>query len=69
MDQAYAGAGPVHEVQEGVVIHPRGHRAAAEAGGGASLGMERGPAAKAVTEPEARRADRGPGQPLPVTDG
>jgi hypothetical protein len=31
--------------------------------------MERGPAAKAVTEPEARRADRRPGQPSPVADG
>jgi hypothetical protein len=28
--------------------------------------MERGPAAKAVTEPEARRADRSPGQPSSV---
>jgi hypothetical protein len=43
---------PVHEVQEGLVIHPRGHRAAAVAGRGAALGMERGPAEKAVTEPE-----------------
>jgi Arc/MetJ-type ribon-helix-helix transcriptional regulator len=32
----------------------------------AALGVERGPAAKAVTEPEARRADRSPGQPSSV---
>jgi hypothetical protein len=25
------------------VVHPRGHRAAAEAGGGAAVGVERGP--------------------------
>ena len=31
--------------------------------------MERGPAPKAVTELEARRADRGPGQTLAVADG
>jgi hypothetical protein len=31
--------------------------------------MERGPAAKAVTEPEARRADRGPRQISQVADG
>ena len=62
----HEGACPVHEVQEGLVIQPRGHRAAAEQ---EEEGMERGFTAKAVTEPEARRADRGPGQPLPVTDG
>jgi hypothetical protein len=65
----HEGAGPVHEVQEGLVIHPRGHRAAAAAGGGAALGMERGPAAKAVTERAARRADRGPRQLSQVADG
>src|SRR2546429_4321855 len=27
----HEAAGPVHEVQEGLVLHPRGHRAAAEA--------------------------------------
>jgi hypothetical protein len=64
----HEGAGPVHEVQEGLVIHPRGHRAAAAAGGGAALGMERGPTAKAVTEPAAWRADRRPGQPSSVAD-
>ena len=48
----HEAAGPVHEVQEGFAIHPRGHRAAAAAGGGAALGVERGPAAEAVTEPK-----------------
>jgi hypothetical protein len=31
--------------------------------------MERGPTAKAVTEPAAWRADRRPGQPSSVADG
>jgi hypothetical protein len=63
----HEGARPVHEVQEGLVIHPRGHRAAAAAGGGAALGMDSRPTAKAVTEPEARRPDLSP--PSPVADG
>jgi hypothetical protein len=45
----HEGARPVHEVQEGVFIHPRGHRAAAEAGRGPAVGMECGPAAKGMT--------------------
>jgi hypothetical protein len=56
------GACPVHEVQEQLVLHPRGHRAAAEARGRAAVGMDRGQAAKGVTDPA-------PGQPSPDADG
>ena len=57
----YEGTAPVHEVQEGLGIHPRGHRAAAEAGGGAADGVECRSAAKGMTEPAAGLADRSPG--------
>jgi hypothetical protein len=50
------GGGPVHEVQECLVFHPRGHRAAAEAGGGAAVGVERRSAAKKVTDLVSGRA-------------
>jgi hypothetical protein len=33
----HEGAGPLHEVPEHLVLHPRGHRAAAEAGGRAAV--------------------------------
>jgi len=42
---------PVHEVQEHLVPHPRGHRAAVEARGGAAVGMDRRSAAKGVMDP------------------
>src|SRR5258708_1756684 len=63
-----ARAGPVHEVQERLVLHPRGHRLAAEAGGRAAVGVDRRAAAKAGTDPAPRRADRSPPQPSPVAD-
>ena len=44
------GARPVHEVQEHLVLHPRGHRPAAEARGRAAVGMDRRSAAKGVTD-------------------
>jgi hypothetical protein len=47
----HEAAGPVHEVQEGLVLHPRGHRAAAEARGRAAVGVDRRSAAKGVTDP------------------
>src|SRR5262249_32188203 len=40
--------GPVHEVRQHDVIHPRGDRAAAEARGRAAVGVERGPTSDAV---------------------
>jgi hypothetical protein len=42
--------GPVHEVRERLVLHPRGHRAAAEARGRAAVGVDRRSAAKGVTD-------------------
>src|SRR5207245_10480593 len=47
----YEGAGPVHEVQEHLVLHPRGHRAAAEARGRAAVGVDRRSAATGRTAP------------------
>jgi hypothetical protein len=57
-----ARAGPVHEVQERLVLHPRGHRPDAAARGRAADGVERGQAAKGVTDPVPRR-------PSPGADG
>jgi hypothetical protein len=45
------GACPVHEVRDKLVLHPRGHRPAVEARGRTAVGVDRGPAAKAMTDP------------------
>jgi len=42
------GAGPVHEVREHLVVHPRRNRPAPEARGRAAVGVDRGPAAKGI---------------------
>src|SRR6266540_3899614 len=57
----HEAAGPVHEVPERLVVHPRGHRAAPEARGRAAVGVDRRSAAKGVT-------DSAPGQPSRVAD-
>jgi hypothetical protein len=44
------GGGPVHEIQEHLVLHPRGHRAAAGARGRAAVGVDRRSAAKTMTD-------------------
>jgi len=66
----HEAAGPVHEVQEGLVLHPRGGRPAPEARGGAAVGMDRRSAAKDVTDP-VPGGHRRPGQPsrLPMAVG
>src|SRR5207237_9519790 len=66
----HEAAGPVHEVQEGLALHPRGHRAALEARGGAAVWMDRRSATKEVTVP-VPGGHRRPGQPsrLPMAVG
>jgi hypothetical protein len=65
------GAGPVHEVQEHLVVHPRGDRPTPQARGRAAVGVDRRSAANGVTDPAPGRlrGRRRPGQPSGVADG
>jgi hypothetical protein len=56
----HEAAGPVHEIQEYLVLHPRGHRAAPEARGRAADGVDRRSAAKGVTESASGQPSRSP---------